>query len=184
MKKTLVLCLLLCMAVFVFAEDDGQTGTKVALSLGPEWNMNSRDNFAAGAVLSLDFMVGSSLALGYNVTISTNFSDLTVIEPATFLRWYFLKSFYAGDFAALTGLFIQPDIGAYLFFDKHYDDVTPMFLGGLRAGVRLPLSESFFIEPYGRLGYPFTFGVGVMMGVRFPKQAAAEKAEELPVINR
>jgi len=40
-------------------------------------------------------------------------------------------------------------------------------MGGLRAGYRLPLGDMFFIEPFGRVGYPFMFGIGALAGVRF-----------------
>jgi hypothetical protein len=46
------------------------------------------------------------------------------------------------------------------------EDVTPLFDGGLRVGFRIPVGERYYIEPYGRGGYPFVFGIGVMVGVK------------------
>jgi hypothetical protein len=60
--------------------------------------------------------------------------------------------------------FVQADIGAYLFLEE--GEVTPMFNGGLRVGYRIPLG-SFYIEPYGRGGYPYIFGIGLAAGVKF-----------------
>ena len=157
MKKIMVFCLLLCMAVFAFA-DEVQSSSKMAIGIGPEWNMNSRDNFAAGAVLALDFNLGSSFAVGINATASSNFDGIFVIEPAAMFRWYFIGSGHSG-------LFAQADIGASLILED--GDTTPMFLGGLRAGLRLPLGDKFFIEPFGRVGYPFAFGIGGLVGIRF-----------------
>jgi len=157
MKKALVLCLLFCIAVFIFAEEEA-TSSKAAVGAGPEWNMNSRDNFAMGGVLAFDYSLGSAFALGINATASSNFFGITVIEPAAGFRWYFLGSNH-------TGWFVQADVGAYLILED--GDMTPMFLGGLRGGLRLPLGDKFFIEPFGRIGYPFAFGIGGLAGVRF-----------------
>jgi hypothetical protein len=131
---------------------------KAAIGIGPEWNMNSRDNFAAGTALSFDSRLPHSFALGLNAGASTNFSGITVIEPAALLRRYFSTS---GD----SGLFIQAEAGASLIFEG--GEITPLFAGGLRGGFRLPLKASFYIEPYGRIGYPFVFGIGMAVGIRF-----------------
>jgi len=166
MKKIFLFTAMLFILSFVlFAEDGGQTGTKAAIGISPEWNLNSRDSLAAGAVLAVDFNVSSSFALGANATVSSDFSDITVIEPAAMFRWYLLSKEHAGSFAAGNGLFLQADVGAYLVLEN--DEVTPLFLGGLRTGVRLPFGNTFFIEPYGRIGYPFIFGFGFLTGIRF-----------------
>lgn len=120
--------------------------------------MNSRKNFAAGAVFGFDYNMGSSFAIGINLTASSNFSGITVIEPAAMFRWYFSDGTH-------TGWFIQADTGVSLVLED--GEVSPLFLGGLRGGLRLPLGDMFFAEPFGRVGYPFMFGVGVLAGVRF-----------------
>jgi len=159
-KKEVITIFLLYMAILAYAEDSYQaaTITKAAISIGPEWNMNSRDNFAAGAVLAFDFNLGSSFALGINATASSNFDGIFVIEPAAMFRWYFLSREHIGWFA-------QADAGMSLILED--GDTTSLLLGGLRAGLRLPLGDKFFVEPFGRLGYPFVFGVGGLVGVRF-----------------
>jgi len=159
-KKLFLIIIILTIAISAFAQTEEPTvsGKKMAISLGPEWNMNARENFAVGAVLGFDYNLGSSFAVGINVTASSNFSGITVIEPAAMLRWYFLGSNH-------TGLFAQAEAGTYLVFED--SEVTPMFLGSLRGGFRLPLGFLFFVEPFGRVGYPFMFGVGVLAGVRF-----------------
>jgi len=119
--------------------------------------MNSRDNFAGGAVLGFDFNLSHLFAIGLTATYSNNFSGISVIEPSALFRWYI--------FGNSAGLFVQADAGAYLVLEE--EELTPLFMGGLRGGFRLPLGSSFFIEPYGRVGYPFMFGIGAMAGVRF-----------------
>jgi len=135
-----------------------QESPRMAVSVGAEGNMNSRENFAAGAVLNLDVNFASSFAIGFNITGSSSFSDFFVIEHISFIRWYFLGNNY-------TGWFAQADIGTYIFFED--ERATPLILGGLRGGMRLPLGTKFFIEPYGRFGHPFVFGIGILTGVLF-----------------
>jgi hypothetical protein len=77
-----------------------------------------------------------------------------VIEPEAFFRWYFLPP-------RMGKIFLQGDLGAsFIFADSRlYQKV----LGGISSGIRIPLKK-FFIEPYGRIGYPFMFGVGISGG--------------------
>jgi hypothetical protein len=152
-KKAIFLAaLILVLGMNVYALEK-----KAAIGAGMEWNMNARENFAGGALLSFDCNLPRSFAIGLNVTASINFSDITVIEPATFFRWYFLGGH--------NGFFVQADLGAYLIFEN--DDLTTLFLGGLRGGFRFPLGKSFYVEPFGRIGYPFAFGVGALAGIKF-----------------
>ena len=159
MKKVSFICLLVCLAAWLYAQEaGGDSAPKAAIGIGPEWNMNSRDNFAMGGVFGFDFNLGNSFAVGLTAAYSNNFSGIQVIEPAALFRWYFLTKDH-------TGLFVQADLGAYLILED--GDFTPMFLGGLRGGLRLPLGVMFYVEPFGRIGYPFAFGVGALAGVRF-----------------
>ena len=96
MKKVLFLtAMFLLVSLTAFAQDE----TKVALGLGLEWNMNSRENFAGGASLNFDYNLFRSFAAGLAFTASTNFNSIIVLEPATFFRWYFLRSDHTGLFA-------------------------------------------------------------------------------------
>jgi len=161
-KLVLLFALILMNTLCAFAQDESpqieQSEKKFAVSLGLEWNMNSRENFAGGAVLGFDFNLSPLFAIGLTATYSNNFSGISVIEPAALFRWYILGSGHSGFFA-------QADLGAYLVLED--EELTPVFLGGLRGGIRLPLGTSFYVEPYGRVGYPFVFGIGVMAGIRF-----------------
>jgi len=155
MKRTILLiALVFASCVNLYTQEQGE---KAAIGIGAEWNMNSRENFAGGAVLVFDYALPHSLAVGFNATASNNFSGITVIEPAALLRWYFL----GGN----GGLFIQADCGAYMVLEN--EDLKTMFLGGLRSGFRFLLKSKFFIEPYGRIGYPFAFGIGTLAGIKF-----------------
>ena len=138
--------------------DKAEESKKISIGIGPEWNMNSRENFALGGVFTFNINFASIFAAGINVTVSYNFSSIIVIEPAALFRWYFLGSNY-------NGWFLQTDLGAFLVLEEEH--IVPVFTGSLKGGIRLPFGETFFIEPYGRIGYPFMFGIGVLAGVKF-----------------
>jgi len=156
-RITAVIALIFTGSLCAFAQGE----TKMAVGLGLEWNMSSRSNFAGGAVLGFDYNLpidAAPFAAGVTVTASSNFYGIAVIEPAAMFRWYFLGEGH-------TGFFAQADVGAFLIIED--GDLIPLFLGGLRAGYRLPLGSMFFVEPYGRAGYPFMFGIGALAGIKF-----------------
>jgi len=148
--------MIMCLSLCAFAQEQ-----KMAIGLGPEFNMNSRYNFAGGVVLGFDYnlpVTVAPFAAGITVTTSTNFTNAVVIEPAAMFRWYFLGKGH-------TGFFAQADVGTYIIFED--EEVYSLFLGGLQAGYRMPFGSMFYAEPYGRIGYPFVFGIGASAGIRF-----------------
>jgi len=150
------------------AGNKGAGNHKISIGAGPEFNMNSRENFAGGFSLVFDYGLPTlPLAFGLSAAASYNFLNSAVMEAASFFRWYFPGVKHSGFFA-------QADLGFYYIMeDIATRDVErfPMFLGGLRAGYRLPLGQSFYLEPYGRAGYPFAFGAGLLAGIRFHKES-------------
>ncbi len=167
MKKTIVFTALILLAANIFAQEETWVNEnfvpakKMSLSIGLEWNMNARENFAGGALIGFDYSFLDMFAAGVNFTASSNFNGITVLEPSAMFRWYFLQM----GKGSYSGFFLQADMGTYLVIED--GDVTAMFNSGLRGGFRLPLGKTFFVEPYGRIGYPFAFGFGAAAGVRF-----------------
>ena len=158
----LATALMLAAGQNLFAQTEAGS-KRIAVYTGPEFNMNSRENFAGRVSLGLDFSLPSHpMAIGVEAAGSYNFSNAVVIEAEAFFRWYFPGKRH-------TGFFAQAEAGLYYIMENMngFRDKFPMFLGGLRAGYRLPLGQSFFIEPYVRGGYPFVFGIGVLAGIRF-----------------
>ncbi|WP_461257932.1 hypothetical protein [Treponema sp. R80B11-R83G3] len=153
MKKIILLAVLVLAGMNLYAQEN-----KAALGIGLEWNMNSRKDFGGGAAFGFDYTLPRSLALGLNFCASYNFTNAVVFEVADMIRWYFMGKGH-------TGFFLQADLGAFLMLED--GELSPYFLGGLRGGYRLPLGSSFYLEPYGRIGYPFIFGIGVMTGYKF-----------------
>jgi hypothetical protein len=130
----------------------------MSAGLGLEWNWNSRHNFAAGIPIYFGFNLEGKYKLGTIITISNNFGNFTVIEPTIFIRRYFYDNVFSG-------VFVQGDVGAFLIFES--GDLIPMLDVGARVGYRKFLGPSFHIDPYVRLGYPFGFGIGAIMGFSF-----------------
>jgi len=159
--------ILLLFSQVVFAQneeekDENNVSNKkgISIGLGPELNMNSREGFAYGAGLGITYQLPVSalqLAAGLTVTGSYNLSDTFVAEAAALFRWYFLGVNY-------TGFFVQADLGMHFISERSV--MVSVYQGGLRAGMRVPLSDSFFIEPYGRFGIPYFMGAGLLAGIR------------------
>ena len=154
MKKWIMLAILVQeLFLCAFAQEK-----KMAMGLGAEWNMASRHNFAGGTALNFTYDLPGSSALGLSFTGSMNFNNTYVLEPAFLVRRYFSQDIHSG-------FFVQFDLGAFIALEEK--GVTPMIMSGFGGGFRLPLGSTFYVEPYGRLGYPFAFGLGAMAGIRF-----------------
>ncbi|MFP3042973.1 hypothetical protein LQZ19_14250 [Treponema primitia] len=130
----------------------------ISLWTGPEWNMNSRTMFSLGGSLGADYAIQPSFAAGIKGVINYNFNEIMVLESEVFFRWYFLR-LNPGN------IFIQGGLGASLIFADSL--LYPKLLGGISGGIRIPFKSGFFLEPGGRLGYPFVFGIGITGGYSF-----------------
>ena len=111
-----------------------------------------------GAALNFEYRLNYHAALGIILSASNNFFGITVLEPTAFIRGYIWENCHGL-------LFFQVDFGPFFILEEGDVIVLPEL--GLRAGFRKPLGKSYYIEPFGRLGYPFAFGVGVVTGKRF-----------------
>ena len=164
-RLVLLITLLLISSQFVFAEvfaEDEQTPTenyKAAIGFGVEINMNSPENFAGAALFNFDVNIARQFALGINVTGNTNFSGITVLEFSGMFRWYFLSLKHDGWFAQINAGYNHVDI----------EGAPIALISELRGGIRIPMGN-FYIEPYGRVGYPVVWGAGVVAvaGIRMP----------------
>ena len=164
-KKGILFIVLLFLSanLAIVAQEQGEFQGPFSAGVGPEWNMNSRHNFAGGAVAGVYYNLFGSFSVGLTATGSTNFLNTQVTEFAGLIRWYFKRMEHNGT--KHTGLFAQLEGGAFLIMEEGERTVLPLI--GLRGGYRLPLGSRFYIEPCGRLGYPFAFGIGLMAGISF-----------------
>ena len=122
-------------------------------------NMNSPENFAGGLLLNFDYNLpipAFSFAAGANITVSHNFNGITVLEISGMFRWYITGT---GE-----GWFAQANVG----YNYSGIEGAPLsVIAEARGGIRLPMGN-FYIEPYGRLGYPVVWGAGIVGGIRLP----------------
>jgi len=152
--------------------DESQNAVKqtMALGLGLEANMNSPVNFAGGAAFNFDYNLPIpisifSFATGFNITASNNFSGISVLELSGMFRWYFLNGTHNGFFA-------QANLG---YNHADYEGSPVAVISELRGGIRLPLG-SFYIEPYGRIGYPVVWGAGAVFGMRIKQKVRSSES--------
>jgi hypothetical protein len=161
-RRIVALTALLFIAAAGASAQDADGGQKkFALGIGPEWNMNSRNNFGGSAAFGFIYNLPGYWSAGLSFTAGTNFNGLYTLEPTASIRWYGLSPCAYWH----KGPFLQADIGAFIFLED--EGTTTMFNGGLHGGLHIPLKEKFYLEPYGRIGYPFAFGVGALAGFKF-----------------
>ena len=120
----------------------------------------SYDSVAYGGGLSIG--AGTGAAIGIKLLCFTDPEHFVFMELLFFLRFYFFGS------EASTGPFIQFIGGPVIYADNSlelsgYGNIS----AGLGAGWRIPLGETFYIEPAVRAGYPYIFGGGISAGFRF-----------------
>jgi hypothetical protein len=150
--------ILLIVVLFLFISLTAFGQEKMSIGLGPEFNWNSRQRYAAGIPLYFGYNFKEKYKAGTIITFSNNFGNFSVIEPTLFIRRYFNDSMFSG-------FFVQADLGVFLIFES--GEFIPMADAGARVGYRKFFGQSFFIDPNVRLGYPFGFGVGVIAGLCF-----------------
>ena len=116
---------------------------------------------------------GPSLAFAYNRGVSIGLQSayfFDFIDGVDVLELGFLLRFNLQGMSAYSGPFIQVSGGQALFFRR--EDVSlpafwGTFFGGINFGWRFHFSETFFLEPVIRGGYPFLYGGGLSIGIRF-----------------
>ena len=126
--------------------------------------------------LSPPLMVGSKVGVNFST------DKILTFEGQVYLRWNFLR---LGKPEKSFNIFAQGGLGllaAYRGEDNPFSDVT-MTRGSLMfdaaAGVTIPLTQRWHIEPLIRGGYPHIFGVAITAGYKFPLPQKV-KYEELP----
>ena len=142
--------------------------------------------FSAGAGMSDILVEGSSfqaildpklwlsppLMVGSKAGVNFSTDEILTFEGQVYLRWNFLRLGSNPD--KKTNIFVQGGLGllaAYRGKDTPLSDAT-MTRGSLMfdaaAGVTIPLTPRWHIEPSIRGGYPHMFGAAVTAGYKFP----------------
>ena len=120
--------------------------------------------------LSPAFMIGTKNGLHFST------DNIIALETQAFFRWNFLRldskwtqSVSSGRLQNTTNLFIQGGAGFLgAFKGRDVRDSRSSLLFDATAGITIPLSSRWHIEPSIRTGYPFLFGIAVTVGRKFP----------------
>jgi len=120
--------------------------------------------------LSPSLMVGSRLGINYSAEGNDN--DILTFEGQVYLRWNFLQ---LGRQENPTNIFVQGGIGMLSAYrgtkSNPFNDVTRTrgsLMFDVAAGVTIPLTDRWNIEPSIRGGFPHLFGFSVTAGHKFP----------------
>ena len=137
---------------------------KVSLSFLLEANKNSLDFIAPSAGFSFDYSPWRKISIGVNAAASYDIyeknNDLLTLEVLGTLRFYIAS--LTGE--PVTGIYTELQAGTSLFFVN--SNIKPVFNCGSSIGYRFALNN-FFIDPEIRFGYPYLFGWGIYVGMRF-----------------
>ena len=121
--------------------------------------------------LTPPLMIGVKTGISY----STEHDHIFTLEGQAYLRWNFLS--LGSNPERLTSIFIQGGLGLLASYrgsqgsTNPFDDVTRTrgsVLADAAAGVTIPLTPRWHIEPLVRGGYPHMWGVSLTAGYKFP----------------
>jgi len=145
----------------------------IFLGTGPEFNMNSHENFAGGLGLYSGFDLSQHFVLGLKTNYSYNFKNMSMLEVAALLRFYPFNQRF----------FLQTESGISILFENTENSIK--FLGGINTGWTFLMGKKLFIEPTLRIGYPYLFGVGVNFGLYFtPKKNQIVRNNSLVLLDQ
>ncbi|MCL2834345.1 MAG: hypothetical protein FWD78_14325 [Treponema sp.] len=162
MKKIILMCIALALAFGIivpgaYALDDFFAG------IGPDINGHGRQDFAVGGDLLFGMDLNPQFSAGLRAGFYHDLYEVFSMEPQAFFRY---------NLPFVKGLFVQAEAGCVVYLD--YGSTYPAFSGGLSAGWRLPISGNFYVEPAARFGYPYMWGINIMVEYIFPLNKEAQ----------
>jgi hypothetical protein len=136
--------------------------------------------------LSPPLMVGSRIGVNYSTDEESR--DIVTFEGQVYLRWNFLR--LGKNPEKKVNIFLQGGLGlisAYRGKDSNpFGDVTQTrgsIMADAAAGLTIPLTPRWHIEPSVRGGYPHIVGGGVTVGYKFPLPQKTKYEKTPPVID-
>jgi hypothetical protein len=187
-KKIILLFIFLALVTGLYAQIEFPAGDYWALGAGFGMSDILVKGLSYQAVLdprlwlSPPLMVGSRLGISYSTEKDSR--DIFTLEGQVYLRWNMLR---LGRPEKTTNIFIQGGLGliaAYRGSNTPFNDVTMTrgsVLADAAAGVTIPLSARWYIEPSIRGGYPHIAGFSLTLGYKFPLPEKT-KYQQLPPV--
>ena len=185
MKKTIVFLALLLMAISVQARPPNWDNSYLSLDGGVGTSLALVDGFSAGLYvepkfgISPRFMVGSKNGIHYSWEDGENTDNIIIMETQLYFRWNFLR---LGPSHNPANIFVQGGfglLGAFRGNDVHMSRAS--ILADVTAGITIPISASWHIEPTISGGFPFLGGLAVTIGRKFslPRRAINQVIREI-----
>lgn len=137
------------------------------------------DGLSFGLILDPKLRLTQNLMIGSKNAINFSTDEITALETQAYLRWNFLRLGFPQN---PINVFAQGGMGLLVAYRG--SDVTKTrgsMLFDATAGITIPLSDRWHIEPSVRVGYPFVSGVAITTGVKFPLQQKVVR-ERLPMV--
>jgi outer membrane protein OmpA-like peptidoglycan-associated protein len=163
--------------------------TGLAFGLGAEVNGVSLVGPRLAFILNVESRISRLFSLGARGTVSLlnapidaptgtpasfDFGDpdyLMGFEAVVTPRYYMISGATGSSRSLGFEWFLELDIGVLNVmrgFSGRDSRGSPEV--GVASGFRLLFGRHFYIEPYGRFGYPYLYGAGLLIGSRFPRE--------------
>jgi outer membrane protein OmpA-like peptidoglycan-associated protein len=147
---------------------------------GMETSGQSPSGVSFNLVYLGDFRIHKSFSFGIKGGFYFASESVFSIEMMVFGRWYIFPAKTTGKwYEKMLDVFVQGSVGTDAFFRDNEPILSralPVF--DISAGARIPLPLNFYAEPFVRVGYPSLFGIGIMVGYRFPSFGKGEAKTE------
>jgi len=127
--------------------------------------------------LSPGIMIGSKNIINFSSDAEINIVSL---ETQAYLRWNFLRR---GTAERPFNTFVQGGVGLLAAYRGSDVQMTRgSVLADVTAGITIPLSDRWHIEPSLRVGYPFIAGASLTAGIKFPLKRPQSRIEYVEVV--
>ena len=181
MKKSVCILLFFVIIGGLYAQTKTPTWDNAYFSL--DGGFGSSDVLVEGMSFALffepKFIISPRFTVGIKNGIHFSTDDIIALETQGFFRWNFLRLALGGQGLAnnSSNIFIQGGIGLLGAFRRFEDEFDGKFdvrnsrasvLADVTAGITIPLSSNWHIEPSIRGGYPFNYGAALTIGRKFP----------------
>ena len=175
MKKKKVIFFLICL--FLLA---GGLHSQTKFPAGDFWSLDAGlgmsgilvDGAAFQFIIDPKLWLSPPLMVGAKAGLNYSTDDILTFEGQVYLRWNFLR--LGNNPEKKVNIFAQGGIGmlaSYRGDANPLDNVTRTrgsLLLDAAAGVTIPLSPRWHIEPLVRGGYPHLYGFSITAGYKFP----------------